>query len=169
MNIFLIGYRCTGKTAVGKALAKRLDMDFVDADDYLVEKAGKSIKDIFAEDGEPAFRDLEEQCLKELGERNNLVVAAGGGAVMREANVETMKSAGKVVLLEADAETIHKRMKRDPKTASQRPNLTDKDEYEEIVHMLEKRRPHYRAAANIVFDSRLLNTRELVKKIAAQL
>lgn len=165
MNIFLIGYRCTGKTIVGRALAERLAMEFIDADDYLVEKAGKTIKDIFAEDGEPAFRDLEEQCLVDLAARDNIVIGAGGGAVLRESNVCCMKNAGRVILLEADADTIYGRITTDPKTGAQRPNLTDKDQYDEIVHLLEYRKPYYDAAAELTLDSSALSPDELVDRI----
>jgi len=169
MNIFLIGYRCTGKTVVGRALAARLGMEFVDADDYLVEKAGKTIKEIFAEDGEPAFRDLEEECMGELAGRDGLVVAAGGGAVMRQANVDYMKGSGKVVLLEADADTIYSRITTDPKTGAQRPDLTDKDQYDEIVHLLEHRKPFYDAAADLTLNSAELSPQELVARIVGEI
>jgi len=167
MTFFLIGYRCTGKTTVGKALAERLGLDFIDADDYLVEKAGKTIKEIFAEDGEPAFRDLEEQCLAEIARRSNIVVAAGGGAVMRPANVRRMKAAGTIVLLEADADTIYSRITGDPKTDTQRPGLTQKNQYDEIIHLLEYRRPCYHAAADIILDSSELTPDQLVDAIVA--
>ena len=165
MNIFLIGYRCTGKTTVGKLLAERLGMAFVDSDDYLVEKVGKTIRQIFAEQGEPAFRDMEEKCIAELAARDKQVIAAGGGAVLRKANVDRMREAGTVILLEADAETIYARITGDPKTAYQRPSLTGKPEYEEIVHLLEYRRPFYHAAANHTFDTSKLTPDQLVDQI----
>ena len=167
MNIFLIGYRCTGKTTVGRAVATRLGMRFVDADDYLVGKAGKTIKQMFAEDGEKAFRDLEEKCLAELAEHDNQVVAAGGGAVLRQSNVNCMKKAGRVVLLEADAGTIYARITGDPKTDAQRPSLTNKPQYDEIVHLLEYRKPFYHAAAELVLDSSKLSPEELVERIVS--
>ena len=167
MNIFLIGYRCTGKTTVGRTLAERLGMEFIDADDYLVEKAGKTIKRIFAEDGEPAFRDLEEKYLAELAARDNLVIAAGGGAVLRKSNVDCMRKAGKVILLEADAATIYSRITGDPKTDAQRPSLTGKSQYDEIVHLLEYRKPFYHSAAELILDSSSLTPVELVDRIIA--
>lgn len=169
MNVFLIGYRCTGKTTVGRELAARLGKEFIDADDYLVGKAGKSIKQMFAEDGEQAFRDLEEKCLAELAARDNLVVAAGGGAVLRKANIECMRNAGKVVLLEADARTIYARLTGDPKTDAQRPSLTRKNQYDEIVHLLEYRKPFYHAAADLILDSSSLTPQQLVDNIIAAL
>ncbi|HUU69107.1 MAG TPA: shikimate kinase [Planctomycetota bacterium] len=165
MNIFLIGYRCTGKTTVGRALAERLGMEFIDADDYLVAKAGKTIKQIFADDGEKAFRDLEEQCLAEIAGRDNQVVAAGGGGVLRQANTATMKRAGTVVLLEADADTIYHRITGDPNTDAQRPGLTGKSQYDEIVHLLEYRKPFYDSAADLTLDSSTLTPSELVDRI----
>ena len=168
MNIFIIGYRCTGKTTVGRALAERLGMEFIDADDYLVGKAGKTIKRIFAVDGEKAFRDLEEQCLAEIAGRDNQVVAAGGGAVLRQSNVNCMKRSGTVVLLEADADTIYRRITGDPKTDAQRPSLTGKSQFDEIVHLLEYRKPFYDCAADLTLDSSKLTPSELVDSIVQQ-
>lgn len=153
MNLYLTGYRCTGKTTVGRLVAQELGREFVDADDYLVRKAGKSIKEIFAEEGEKCFRDLESECLKELAERDGLVVGTGGGVVLREENVELMKASGLVLLLEADAKTIHQRMQADARTSGLRPSLTGLTPFEEVVEMLAFRKPKYRAAADARFDS----------------
>ena len=84
MNIFLIGYRATGKTTVAKLLAKRLGWTSVDADDEIERLAGKTIAEIFADDGETVFRDLETTVIASLAKREQTVVALGGGGVMRE-------------------------------------------------------------------------------------
>lgn len=153
MNIFLIGYRCTGKTTVGRALARRLGMEFIDADDYLVEKAGKTIREIFSEDGEPAFRDLEAAVVADLCRRERLVLAAGGGAPMRPESREAMRASGKVVWLKAQPETIQARMAGDATTEARRPNLTDKGGLEEIVGLLARREPIYRRSAHLEVDT----------------
>ena len=165
MNIYLIGYRCTGKTTVGQALAKRLGREFIDADDYLEAKAGRSIQRIFAEDGEPAFRKLECEVIAELAGRSNTIIAAGGGAVLNEANVQQMKQSGVCVLLEADAKTIHERMQADVRTALQRPSLTDKNPYAEIEHLLAFRRPYYDRAADLRFDTAKVSFEDVVEAI----
>src|SRR4051794_19873815 len=91
MSVVLIGYRGAGKTTIGRKLADRLWQTFVDTDEKIVQKAGKSIKDIFAEQGEPAFRDLEEQAIKEVSLLKEHVIAVGGGSLMREANRNVLR------------------------------------------------------------------------------
>jgi shikimate kinase len=153
MNIVLIGYRATGKTTLARLLAARLGCDWIDADVEIERRAGKSIAEIFAADGEPAFRDLEEQVIADLSARPRLVLAAGGGAPMRESSRRAMRQGGKVVWLTARPETILARMTGDATTAGRRPNLTDKDPLEEIVHLLRRREPVYRESADLVVDT----------------
>lgn len=164
-NIWLVGYRCTGKTTVGKALARRLGMRFIDTDELIEEKAGKSIKEIFAEGGEPHFRELEHRVVVEASGVEGQVIGAGGGAVLREDNVSAMKRSGLVVLLEADAETIHRRMLDDPRSARMRPELTNKDRFEEIVHLLEHRREYYEGASDIRVSTVGVSVDEVVEQI----
>ena len=116
MNIILIGFRGTGKTTIGKMLAQRLGKEFVDADEYLEQKEGKTVKDIFAEGGEKLFREIETQIIAELCLLDNRVVATGGGAILREENVKTLKKSGIIILLEADVDTIYKRIHKDTTT-----------------------------------------------------
>jgi len=165
VNLYLTGYRCTGKTTVGRRVAEELGREFVDADDYLVRKAGKSIKEIFAEEGEQHFRDLESECLKELAAGDGLVVGTGGGVILREENVEQMKGSGLVLLLAADAKTIHQRMEADARTSGLRPSLTSLTPFDEIVEMLAFREPKYRAAADARFDS----VRNTPERLAAEI
>src|SRR5690348_4091507 len=98
-NLVLIGYRGTGKTTVAQLLALRLGWDWIDADVELELRAGKSIAAMFADDGEPAFRELETQVLADLVRREKAVIAAGGGAVMKDANRAALALAGCVVWL----------------------------------------------------------------------
>ena len=167
MNIYLIGYRCTGKTTVGQALAKRLGREFIDADDCLEAKAGRTIQEIFATDGEPVFRRLECEVIAELADQSDKIIAAGGGAVLNDDNVAQMKRSGLRVLLEADAKTIHERMQADVRTAQQRPSLTDKKPDEEIEHLLEFRRPYYDRAADLRFDTAEMSFDAVVDAICA--
>src|SRR3954454_7523729 len=95
MNIVLIGYRGTGKTTIGRKLADKLWREFVDMDVLLVERAGKTIKEIFESEGEEGFRDRESAVVWELAARDELVIAAGGGAVLRAENVAALKKNGK--------------------------------------------------------------------------
>ena len=130
MNIILIGFRGTGKTTIGKLLAKQLGKEFIDADVYLEKKEGMSIKDVFKKGGETLFRDIESKVITELSLLDNKVIATGGGAVLREENVKNLKRHGIIILLDADANTLHKRIQRDSHSQQRRPNLTAQGGFE---------------------------------------
>ena len=147
MRIVLIGYRATGKTTVARHLAARLKWDWGDADVEIERQAGKSIARIFAEDGEPAFRDLEARVIAELCGREKFVLAAGGGAPLREESRCAMRQSGHVVWLTAAPATILARMTADATTAQRRPSLTQHPPLEEIVRLLGRREPVYRESA----------------------
>jgi len=104
MNIVLIGFRSTGKTTVGRELARRLGRSFIDADTYLQEREGRTIAEVFADGGETLFRQLEREVIAELAGRDGLVLAAGGGAVLDPENVERLRGSGPVVRLTASLE-----------------------------------------------------------------
>lgn len=150
MNVIFIGYRGSGKTSLGKIVARNLKRKFVDIDDVIVEVAGKSIPRIFAEHGEPHFRKLETVCIKKVCKAGNLVIAFGGGAVMNKENVKVAKETGKIILLIANPEVIYQRIKGDVN----RPKLIKGvSELEEINTMLKKRAAAYKAAADVVVKS----------------
>lgn len=154
--IFLIGYRGSGKTTVGRALAARLGWDFVDADERIESAAGMSIKDIFRTAGEPAFRDLESSTLAHLAALTRTVVATGGGAVLRDQN-RTLLRAGFVVWLTASPETLTARIETDPTTATRRPNLTAAGGVDEVRALLAVRTPYYSQVADFVADAEHLS------------
>ena len=153
MILTLIGYRATGKTTLARLLAERLGWDWIDADVEIEHRAGKPISRIFAEQGEPAFRDLEAQVIADLCRRERLVIAAGGGAPLRAESRQVMREAGQVVWLKALPETILARMMGDATTASRRPDLTDKGPLAEIIHLLEGRTPIYEESAHFTVDT----------------
>ncbi len=153
MSITLIGYRATGKTTLAKLLAERLGWQWADADVLIEQLAGKSIAKIFAEDGEPTFRDLEARVIAEQCDRDDLVLASGGGAPMREESRQAMRRGGKVVWLTALPETILARMNNDATTADRRPDLTDQGPLQEIVEMLDCRNATYRQTAHFEIDT----------------
>jgi shikimate kinase len=169
MNLVLIGYRATGKTTLARLLAQRLGWDWIDADVEIERRAQKSIARIFAEDGEPAFRDLEAEVIADLCPRRRLVLAAGGGAPMRPESRRAMRSSAKVVWLKARPETIHARMSGDATTASRRPDLTGKGGLEEIVQLLTKREPIYRESAHLEVDTEGKSPDELAHEILDRL
>ena len=165
MNIILIGFRGTGKTTIGKMLAQRLGKEFVDADEYLERKEGKTIKEVFAEGGEKLFREIETQIIAELCLSDNRVVATGGGAILREENVRALKKSGIIILLEADTDTIYKRIHRNTTTEQRRPSLTNRNAYEEIEYLLEYRKPLYDRTADFVINTTSMSATDAANKI----
>jgi shikimate kinase len=165
-SIFLIGYRCTGKTTTAQLLAHRLGWDCVDTDDVLEGRAGRSVRAIFADEGEAGFRARETAVLEELCRGGPRVVATGGGIVLAEANRQRMKQAGRVVWLTADAETIWRRLQTDPTTAERRPNLAGGG-LSEIVELLARREPLYRSCADLVVDTTHRSPEDVVNVVLA--
>ncbi|MEE9601767.1 MAG: shikimate kinase [Thermoguttaceae bacterium] len=165
MNLILIGYRGTGKTTLARLLAQRLDWQWVDADVQIEKIAGKSITKIFAEDGEPAFRDVEARVIAEQCAGDNLLLATGGGAPMREESRRAMRRGGTVVWLTARPETILARMSGDATTAERRPSLTDRGPLREIIQMLDRRDSTYRQTAHLEIDTEGKTPQELADEI----
>jgi shikimate kinase len=169
MHLTLIGYRATGKTTLARLLAQRLGWDWIDADVEIERRAGKSIARIFAEQGEPAFRDLEAEAIADLCRRDRLVLAAGGGAPLRPESRRAMRDDGKVVWLMAQPQTILARMSGDATTTTRRPDLTDKGPLEEIIHLLAVRTPIYQEVAHLAVDTEGKTPDELADEIVAKL
>jgi len=164
-NIFLIGYMGTGKSTVAACMAKQYGMEVLEMDQTIVEREGMSISDIFEKRGEDYFRDIETKLLLEIQKQENKVVSCGGGVVLREQNVEVMKKEGYIVLLSAKPETILERVKDD----DSRPLLQGNKNIAFINDMLEKRRPKYESAADVVIqtDGKMVTEicYEILKKI----
>lgn len=153
MNLYLIGYRCTGKTTVGKVLARRLGWPCVDTDRMIVEDAGMSIANMVASRGWPFFREQERHALETVAARDCQVVATGGGIVLDGRNIAVMKKTGKVVWLTADQKTIGARMLADAATAGNRPSLTGQGLMDEIEAVLSERKPLYEQASELKIDT----------------
>lgn len=149
MNLFLIGYRCTGKTTVGKSLAFRLGWPFMDTDRAIVEKSGAGIARMVAEKGWPYFREQERQVIEAASVSASQVVATGGGAICDDRNTLAMQASGKIVWLKASRETIAARMLADDATADSRPSLTGQGLIREIAAVLAERTPLYAKAADL--------------------
>ena len=147
--LFLIGYRGTGKSTVGRLVADRLGWAFADADAELEADAGRTIAAIFAAEGEGAFRDREEATLARLSApRDHVVVATGGGVVLRPANRDRLR-AGFVAWLAADPETLIARLAADPHTPGRRPALTATGGADEVRALIAAREPLYREVADV--------------------
>jgi shikimate kinase len=145
-NLFLVGYRGVGKTTVASHLAGALGWLTVDADLLVETRAGRSIRQIFGEDGEAGFRRLETEVLRDICTESNQVVATGGGVVLAAENRDSLAQAGWCVWLEADVDTIEHRLLADPGTAERRPALSGGGRAE-IEKLLRVREPLYAAVA----------------------
>ncbi|MCD8009957.1 MAG: shikimate kinase [Lachnospiraceae bacterium] len=160
-NLFFIGFMGSGKTTISAAFSKRFSRNLIEADDIIVERAGMSVKDIFATQGEEAFRDMETQLCRELVELNDYVVSCGGGMPVRPQNVEYMKKNGFVVLLEARPETILDRVKG----SDERPILNGHMNVDYIAELQQKRANAYRSAADIVVQTDGKSVDEIVEEV----
>ncbi len=169
MNLFLIGYRGTGKSSVGKRLAGRLGLTFVDADRELVDHTGKEIRDIVHAEGWPFFRQLEKEILGRICRREQILCATGGGVVVDDGNIRRMKESGLLVWLQADADTIRDRLRIDPVSDRLRPGLTDQGTNHEIESVLAARTPLYAKAANLAVDTAGIGVDTIVSRIISQL
>ncbi len=149
-NLFLIGYRATGKSTVAKLLAQELGWTAVDADTLLETRSAKTIRDLFQSEGEAGFRKRETELLEEICRGNRQVIATGGGVVLAPRNRELLGANGICLLLEADAATIERRMAADPATAQRRPALSVGGR-EEIECLLRQRQPLYEVCASARF------------------
>jgi shikimate kinase len=165
MTISLVGYRGTGKSTAGRILADRLGWPFVDTDEQIVTRCGISIAEIFSQQGEQVFRDLESQVVADLSDGVSRIVALGGGAVLREPNRQHMRRWGPVVWFRCRPDTIARRLRSDPTTALQRPSLTALGTEDEIQHVLAERLPLYSAISTHHVDTDQLSVEEIVEWI----
>lgn len=165
MNFVLIGYRCTGKTSVGKRLAQRLGLAFYDSDTLILEETGHTVQEIVETGGWPAFRAEEKRIVARLALQDNCVIALGGGAVLDPENVSVMRVNGRIVWLAADIQTIVARLAHDGVSPAQRPPLKGTDSLRETTLILEERTPIYEAAADLTVDTSHRALDEVVEEI----
>lgn len=151
-NIVLTGLMGAGKTTVGRILAERLGRPFCDVDDLVEEGRGKPIKQIFAEEGERAFREYEAMEIRGVSITRGQVISVGGGAVLDPDNVSHLGSNGDLVLLDAPPEVLSERLEQtDP---AERPLVADADDLTaRLARLLDERRPQYERAASLVVDT----------------
>ncbi|MBN2831240.1 MAG: shikimate kinase [Candidatus Omnitrophica bacterium] len=159
-NIYLVGFMGTGKTAVGRELAKKKKWRFVDLDELIELREGRSIADIFSKKGEAYFRRLEKKVLKEVSGENRFVVSCGGGIVTNEGNIKIMRESGLIICLKATPAAILKRTKG----SACRPLLNVKNPKERISFLLKLRSPYY-AKAHKSINTSNLSIPEVVKSI----
>ena len=157
-NIIMVGFMGSGKTTVGRIVAKKLGYEFFDTDKYIEQKEGMTITEIFAEKGEPYFRSLELDVAKEISQSENKVIGTGGGMVKNDEIMSLLKANGVVIYLKASAGKIAHNLRND----NSRPLLAGGDKFEKIKALLSEREHLYKNAADI-----LINTdRKVPKKVA---
>ncbi len=162
-NPALIGYRATGKTTVGRLLADRLGCQCIDTDAEIVRRAGCSIAQIFASQGETAFRDLESQIIDDITQRRHVVLSLGGGAILRPENRQKIIGRCRpIVWLQANVETIYERINQDAGSTSQRPNLTNQGGIEEVRQVLQQRMRLYEECSTLSLDTETRSPEQLV-------
>jgi len=161
-NIALIGFMGTGKTAAGRLLAGKTGKKFVETDSIIEKKAGKSIPEIFREDGEISFRELEIEAVREAAGEKNAVIACGGGIVLNTINIDRLKEGCIIVCLTASPEAIIKRTSGDD---DERPLLAVPDRAQQIRELMEFREPYYQRSADITIDTSGLNVDSVVERI----
>lgn len=164
-NIAIIGFMGTGKTTVSSALSKITGLKEIDADAYIVEKAKMSISEIFEKYGEEYFRNLETESLREIANNKNQIISCGGGAVLKDENVDILKNSGTIVLLTATPETIFDRVK----DHTHRPILNNDMSLSHVKSLMEKREPRYQSVAdikvNVDSNDRILTCYDMLCKL----
>ena len=148
-NIVLIGFMGAGKSSLASYLAEQFNMRTVETDQEIVQREGISIPEIFEQYGEEYFRDRESEVIRDLGFDSQTVISAGGGAVLRDENVENMKESGVIVLLTATPKAILDRVK----SSTERPLLNGKMNEDYIAALMEKRRARYEDVADLIIDT----------------
>ena len=164
-SIFLVGMMGAGKTTIGRALAQRLALPFVDTDRLLVERTGVPVATIFEIEGEPGFRRRESATLAEVASGPRRVIATGGGAVLDEGNRALMREHGTVIYLRARLESLWERTRHD----SSRPLLATADPRARLAELLEQRDPLYREVAHLIVDTGAQSAASLVGRIVTAL
>lgn len=168
VNVVLIGFMATGKTAVGRALAKKLKKRYVSTDTLIEKRSGTKISTIFEKKGETHFRSLETLVLKSLKNKKEMVLSCGGGIVIKPVNRSLLRKLGTVIWLKASPEKINGRLGQ----LKQRPLLNIKDRSQrikKIKEMLASRKPFYEKSSNISIDTDTLSIPRVVSKIASML
>lgn len=148
-NLILIGFMGTGKSTIARQLSQKLSLPFFEMDQLIVEQEGKEISEIFKENGEDYFRDLETSLLKNILQKNGGIISCGGGIVLRDENIKEMKEHGSVVLLTATPETILQRVQY----SNSRPVLSGKKNIHDIAKLMEERQEKYFQAADITIST----------------
>lgn len=164
-NLYLVGMPGAGKSTIGKALARELRLPFVDADQEMVEHTGVAIATIFELEGEAGFRLREAQLIGELSQRDSILLATGGGVILRKDNRDALRQTGVVIYLHASLDHLWQRTKHD----SRRPLLQTDNPRASLKSLLESRDPLYRETADLVVETGRQSVGRLVREIHDEL
>lgn len=159
-NIVLTGFMGTGKTAVGRELSNILGWKFIDIDDVIVKTQNLTISEIFNQHGEPAFRDIETEMIRETTKTNNIIISTGGGAILRQENMDLLSRNGIIICLTARPETILNRTSK----SSKRPLLNVDDPLKRIKDLMKHREPFY-GKADLMIDTEAKTPRQVAEEI----
>lgn len=162
-NIALIGFMGTGKSSVGQIVAQQLHFTFLDTDHVIESRTGKSISDLFAQDGEAAFRELEKKIVAELATRKKTVISTGGGLPVNLDNLASLKTHALTVCLWASAEKIWERVR----SQTHRPLLNEADPLAKIKKLLEQREPFYRQA-DVLLNTEMRALKDVAQQVIHQ-
>lgn len=165
MKIVLIGYRCTGKSSIGKRLAQILSLPFYDTDALIEAVDGMTIREMVDQKGWGYFRGREKECIRRVALIKDCVIATGGGAMMDADNADVLKNESVIIWLTTDVDTILKRLEADRSTYDQRPPLSDAEVRRETENILKERTPVYRQLADFTIDTVQFGIEEAVEKI----
>jgi len=168
MNLYLIGYRGSGKSTVGLQVAKMLEWPFLDTDREIEALTSQTIRQIFEQDGEPVFREWESTVIQAVGMRDRVVISLGGGAILDPANCQTLNATGWTVWLEAPAALLYSRTQQDPQSTETRPSLSQDDGLTEVENILQQRRDLYAACADYTVEIHELPPHEIAERIVNQ-
>jgi shikimate kinase len=164
-NIVLIGFMGCGKSTVGKQLADSLKMGFIDMDDEIEKNEGETIQNIFQEKGESYFRDIETSYLSKMIIKKEMVIATGGGVIIRGENIDMLKKMGKVIFLHTDSSQLVNNLKED----SKRPLLNGGNTQDKISSLLDEREPKYLSASDIIIQTTGKDVESVVQEIISLL
>lgn len=162
MRIFIIGYKSSGKTTIGKKLANRLKMEFIDLDEYIERKAGRSVPEIYIDEGDEKFRTIEWKALNEIIHKDNIVVSTGGGVPCHCDNMHIMRENGKVLYLKLDNDTLVSRLKH---ATIDRPIVKGKNDEQlrEYVSELRNKCEHHYLTATYTINAKDVKIEDVIR------
>ena len=160
MNLYLVGFMGSGKTAVAKEVAETTNLKYIEMDEFIEKKENRSINNIFEDSGEDYFRKVEKEVLKEISLDDNQIVSCGGGVVIDEDNINLMKKTGILICLQAKPEVIYQRVKNQ----KHRPLLNVNDPQVKIMELLKARTPYYEKA-NYIIETDDLSIKQVAQKV----